>query len=37
MASRRVDFPVPFSPAKKAMREWIDISGSEAMVGTEKG
>jgi hypothetical protein len=37
MASSSVDFPEPFSPAKKTMRELIAISGSDAMVGTEKG
>jgi hypothetical protein len=37
MASRRVDFPEPFSPAKKQMREWKARLGRVAMVGTEKG
>lgn len=37
MASRSVDFPVPFSPAKKMTREVISISVSEAIVGTENG
>ena len=26
---------MPFSPAKKAILEWNDTSGREAMVGTE--
>jgi hypothetical protein len=37
MASSKVDFPVPFSPAKKVTRErkssWLRV----AMAGTQKG
>jgi hypothetical protein len=34
---RALDFPEPFSPAKKTMREQISMSGREEILGTEKG
>ena len=36
MASNRVDFPVPFSPAKKVMFLWNESVSSPCRAGTAR-